>query len=179
MRRREPVSTPAGIFRAIFCFAVACPVPWHARHGFSSVEPSPLHVGHVCWMRRKPPPPMTTPWPPHVGQTTRLEPGAAPVPWQAGQAAGIVSSKSRVEPKIASSKSISKRYVMSSPRRGALGSARRREREPMPPKKSLKPPNEPPPEAWPPKTSPNMEKMSSMFMPPAPKPPAPPPLANA
>ena len=150
-----------------------CPDPRHLRQGFSMTDPSPPHVGHVCRTWKNPLPPMTTPLPPQVLQVTRFEPSAAPVPLHSGHCTGRVSSIVRSLPKIASSKSMSRRNVMSSPRRGAFGSAARRERPPPPPKKPSNPPNPPPPPR-PPKMSPNMEKMSSMFMPPAPKPPAPP-----
>ena len=156
MRRRAPVSTPLGMRSVNLRGVRTCPDPRHVGQGFSMTVPEPPQAGHVWRTWKNPPPLITCPRPLHVGHVLRELPRAAPVPWQSWHWSGRVRLSSRSLPKTASSKSISSSMVMSSPRSGALGSARRR---PPPPKKSPNPPNLPPP----PKNAPSMSPRSTSW----------------
>ncbi len=107
-RRREPVSTPAGMFSSILRATLMRPSPPHLRQGWRMISPVPPQWGQG-WRTWKNPLELTTmPRPPHLEQVSRLLFPSAPVPLQASQSSTMFSVSSRLEPKAASSKSISR-----------------------------------------------------------------------
>ena len=66
----------------IFCFFLASPEPAQSWQGLSMTEPSPLQVGHVCAIEKRPELRLTCPEPWHVGQTRLPPPSELPDPWQ-------------------------------------------------------------------------------------------------
>ena len=161
-----PSITPAGIFISITSSPATTPSPLHFVHLFLMVFPVPPHCGHaVCVCMR---PSMvstvrvTYPEPLHCEQVS-CRPSSLPVPLQCWHATFFLTLNFLVVPVATSF-----RVIFTFKRRSApLDCCLRR--PPPPPN----PPN--PPNPCPPKMSPNMLKMSSMFMlAPPPNPPFPP-----
>src|SRR3989338_1519597 len=110
------------------------PVPSHVGHSIFMNFPVPWHFGQVVVVENNPKGVLcvllTTPWPPHSGQSIMSSDVFAPVPPQVGQVSffGMIISFST--PKAASSSVISISYLRSEPLCALL---------------PLLPPNEPPP----------------------------------
>ena len=64
----------------MWAFSLMRPEPLHDLQGVRTTEPWPRQIGQGCCIRKKPPPLMTAPVPPHCLQVSRLVPGAAPEP---------------------------------------------------------------------------------------------------
>src|SRR5436305_14117295 len=171
---RWPSSTPAGM-RTLTCRGRrSTPLPLHVGHGDSTIVPRPLHRGQARLKENGPWFSSTAPRPPHVGHTTGVVPGAAPLPWQVWHAISLVRLTVVVTPLTASRNERCSSVSRSSPRRGPTVCPRRRPPPPPPkrlPNRSPRPPTSPrssvvkvkppPPGAPPPKPAP-----------PGPKPPA-------
>src|SRR2546425_680356 len=98
------------------------PSPWQALHGFSTMRPAPLQVGHVCAMLKIPRDISTCPRPPQVVHDFNFEPCSMPAPSQVSHLSSLVTEISFSQPSAASSSEISRSKRKSSPRRGCDGS---------------------------------------------------------
>src|SRR5947209_15927264 len=143
------------------------PLPLHVGQGDSTIVPLPLHCGQARLNENGPWLSSTAPRPPHVGHTTGVVPGAAPLPWHVWHAISLVRLTVVVTPLTASRKDRCSSVSRSSPRRGPTRWPPRRPPVPPPPPKRL--PNRSP--------SPPMSPRSSVLKvkpppgAPAPKPP--------
>src|ERR1700722_3352419 len=107
-RRRDPASTPGGIFSFIFEVRWRLPSPWQPLQGFSKIRPAPLQCGHVCAMLKIPRDIKTCPRPPHVAHVFNFEPASAPEPPHVSHLSSFVTEISLSQPSAASSSEISR-----------------------------------------------------------------------
>src|SRR5687767_5987612 len=133
---------PAGTSTVIVETSTIRPSPRHLRHGFSMIEPVPLHLGQgpmlTNWPNSDERTWRTRPWPPQVAHVD-LPPFWAPLPSQVSQVTWRLTWIVFLTPVATSSSDSLSRTRRSLPRRIAPSPP------PPPPNRSSKPPPPPPP----------------------------------
>src|SRR4029450_8960244 len=99
---RWPPCTLAGTLTFTSRARTSTPRPLQLRHLSLTIAPRPPHVGHTCENEKGPWSTSTPPVPVHVGQTSGVVPGFAPVPAQTEQTASPLRCTVVVTPCTAS-----------------------------------------------------------------------------